>query len=514
MSPHHSEKLLSPHLRSVRSWPSTADDIVQLYNRGIKINGAFQMVNTPVAGEEEDATPQPDAMHELFASIQEAKKQPITDPEFPLVDFVWQTLTVPPAPPPPADDAPPPGDDDPVEPTPGEAATTSFRERLKQLWAKTLEFRAFVDGYRCSKVPELASEYDTGYYERLLDTVPVSHVTVPLVLDTIFEQVCLNSAGEDKKAEIDAQVRQEEIASFLDLNRASLVGHSQLGDGDGGFQGPGAALTLLRHGDEMGLRSSTAGVIQQKVQEAEERVRELQSLPGDDFKSQFPLKKLTEAERGMDRTELYHYTNALAPQLVERQLMLDEFERFAKEGEAEGVLADRTVVEFFGRDTLAQVVSAARLTEPTEKAVHYPDHNVCLVDLLHAVPNERIQEACPQVALPLRPQMADWLLDSCTDDWVSCVTTASTVDYVEPKDQIILSKTAVDAKVAFGGRTLFPADNTLVRTRGQVGGGDTTIFTDSVICGVRGEEEGAITHSLFYGTFDDASAAHARKDEC
>ena len=73
---------------------------MHLYDRGVKVNGALQLVNTPVAGEDGAMGP-PDATHDLFASVQEAKKIPITDPEFPLVDFVWSNVTVPPAPPPP-----------------------------------------------------------------------------------------------------------------------------------------------------------------------------------------------------------------------------------------------------------------------------------------------------------------------------------------------------------------------------------------------------------------------------
>ena len=71
------------------------------------------------------------------------------------------------------------------------------------------------------------------------------------------------------------QFRQEEISSFLDNTLSSLSGISP--EAAAGDVPP--SLTLLRHGDEMGFRS-TSGQVQAQVAEAEQRVRELMALPG------------------------------------------------------------------------------------------------------------------------------------------------------------------------------------------------------------------------------------------
>jgi hypothetical protein len=110
------------------NWPQTAEEITALGVRGVKLNGAVHLANTPVPGED-GALPEPAGPHALLTSVQEGKKGPVTDVEAPLVDFVWSELTVPPAPPPPAEDAEPPPEDAPVEPTPGEVARDVLKAR-------------------------------------------------------------------------------------------------------------------------------------------------------------------------------------------------------------------------------------------------------------------------------------------------------------------------------------------------------------------------------------------------
>ena len=176
------------------SFPSNVDEIKLLFTRGVKTHGALHLSNTPVPAEDGTMPAEPEP-NPLLPAIKEAKAGAIVDPNEPFVDFVWNELVVPPAPPPPAEDAQPPAEDAPPVPTPAELAAGALRERLPVLWQTTCEFQQYLAQFKVSTVPEFQNNYDTGYYTRMMDTIPVPHITVPLVLDVMFEQVCLNQKG-------------------------------------------------------------------------------------------------------------------------------------------------------------------------------------------------------------------------------------------------------------------------------------------------------------------------------
>ena len=196
---------------------------------------------------------------------------------------------MPPAPPPepeqppPVKGAPPPPAAPPPAPTPAFLTSNLILEVMPKLCAKKLEFNEVLKKVPVSIIPPMVENYEIGYYTRLMDTVPAAHLTVPLLLDTVFEQVCLNAAGSDANQEEVLKDQRAELEHFFNLSAASLTGLSTAGpDADAAEGAP--SLTLRRHGDEHGARSANGGALQRKVEAAKDRVRTLMALPGDDYK--------------------------------------------------------------------------------------------------------------------------------------------------------------------------------------------------------------------------------------
>eukprot|EP00658_Telonema_sp_P-2_P079276 TRINITY_DN7610_c0_g1_i1.p1 TRINITY_DN7610_c0_g1~~TRINITY_DN7610_c0_g1_i1.p1 ORF type:complete len:451 (-),score=117.67 TRINITY_DN7610_c0_g1_i1:85-1437(-) len=329
------------------------------------------------------------------------------------------------------------------------------------------------------------------------DSIPADQTSVALILDLAFEQVVLNTESEEAKAEKEAGLRRERVRQMMDAAEMSVNTAATA------KQSEGQLLTLLRYGDELGRSDEVQEVeVRETMETANSRIRSLSQLPGPEYASAFPSKRMTEHERGARRTELYQRvaTTQLSTVAIERALMLGQFEKMLNLPEK---LRDFTVTECFGPDTLSQVVASARMLDGTHVTTgYYPDHNACLLASSLTTSESHLDFKELSAQLPLRSRCAEWMI-ACKHGESKGVQSLVDFSLAEMGPEAFISRSTVEPALRRIDKMLSPLDGTLLVTEG--GNGDCTLLSENLICGLRqqGSAEDRAVDSSFFSSFND-----------
>lgn len=489
-------------------WPNTVEDIQALAARGLYIQGAFELQNPPgyVVEQEaadtdtESAAAVPMEQDQLLCAIREIAAGPVREENALMSDFVWVTVEVPaPIEQESADEGAPAAPDAPA------LAAASLKEKVQQLRDDVAEFRLMVESRPLHKIPPLDPHYDSGLYHRTTAAIPPQEISVPLLLDLIFEQVALN-AEQHEPAPTQTQVKQQQLQMVMDQSELQLFGSSTPPTTQAG-----QLVTLLRFGDDLGRSDAMEPTPAREAMEAStNRLRAQLQLPGAQLQKVFPAKRLTEQQRGARRTELYEAMHGveLSSVAVERALMVNEFEKLLSLPQRS--LGDRTVVECFGPDTMSQVVAtAAGGVDVHAHTKHYADHNVCLLGLTSRTPAERLDESRRSSQLPLRPRCAQWLTSARDGASKGVLPLVAAADIPEVPESFVEARTIVDGALCANQRILYPRDGAAVVV--DECNQDCTMYHKEVTCGLR-RGDSSSDASVFFGAFKDKSRLCAALD--
>eukprot|EP00736_Rhodelphis_marinus_P004307 Rmarinus@m.14214 len=277
------------------------------------------------------------------------------------------------------------------------------------------------DDTPAQQVVEISSD-ESRLYHRLMDGLPESRLSVPVILECMLRQVEANNSENGAPTSF----REESFDEIMELAMTSVLpfdGEStarkrrplSVSESESLAQctpvrgmktaGKGTAHmpVLIRHGDNIsqpqenvddGGMKTCRGFVRIDPMEFERNILGLVRVPGRDRDGMPPAPTLSEEERDIERSQLYHFCD-LPPATIDRTLVLMEFERMLADHDPsrQWFLDDRAYYEDYQADVIPQVYLEGLLQEPEVLTRYYAEEDVLLLAMHHTVPSSKCTSA-------------------------------------------------------------------------------------------------------------------------
>ena len=282
-----------------------------------------------------------------------------------------------------------------------DALAVALAIHLYALAQKRMMFDDFKAPLTTVAVPA-AAPADGSHYARLADAVPAHALGVAYLVHCLVEQVAHTAAGADVTAAAAAESDYASISAYLDAERAKSSEapkpRSQL-RAEAAAEAAHSAL-LLPAGDaalarahalgEFGAQSAEKVADGDAALAAERAVYATMSLPGANRRNMPSSPDLTDDERGIERTELHHFSR-FAPSQIDGAMQLRAFAALVngadpnrgRQGSTGWLFADRSWSADIAPEVFAQTLvgAYARSPRPMRLLAYHPRDDALLFAL-------------------------------------------------------------------------------------------------------------------------------------